>query len=77
MKYLIIDQVSSVYWLERGELMFTPIQSDNTFNMEEMDSVNEELVGLELLPEPYFSAKTFTELYAYVRDILLNGSDKN
>ncbi len=70
MKYIFIEQVGTVYWLENDILMFAPVSNDNTFDTSEGGAVEEELVGSEELPEPFWSDTTFAELYKRVRWIL-------
>jgi hypothetical protein len=72
MKYIIIHQVGSAYWLEGDTLCTAPISRDGTFDTDESAIVEEEMMRDEELLEPYYSATTFRQLYERVRHELKN-----
>jgi len=72
MKIIIIKQVESAYWLDNGVLITAPLSNDNTFDTNEGYEVEKDLIGSEPLPEPYYRAKTFGQLYNIIEKELTN-----
>lgn len=69
-KYVIKEEVSSVYCLDGNELMCTNISKDGSFVLNEDDAVlvEEDLVGEEVIDED--TGKTLSDVYEEVRRIL-------
>lgn len=63
--YYIATETGSVYYLDGDMLMFAPINTDNTFSLNEFDYVDEDLIGEELISDD--STKTLSELYAEIK----------
>ena len=63
MKIIIVKQVGSAYRFDGNSLEYTPVLKDNIIDTDEFYGVDIDLMKDEPLSEPYYSAKTFGELY--------------
>ncbi len=62
MKYIIREDVGTVYWLDGGTLMFTPLCKDGTFETDNGGEVDKVLMQGEKTSE----GKLFEDIYKTV-----------
>lgn len=70
MKYVIINEVGSVYRDNNGILEVAPLHQDGSFYEEDFGEVAEDIVGSEPLTTPYKGATKLSGLYDVVRSEL-------